>query len=69
MPRKVEQRSHGWALENEEEHDFTPCKPVMDMVKPVSQDKLTVQEQMTQKQHEIKKHQQQELKSWLHQED
>ena len=42
-----------WALENEEEYDFTPLKPVLKLVQPVNADKLTFQEQMTQKEYEM----------------
>ena len=52
-----------WALENEEEYNFTPLEPAMDMVTPSKADgMLTYQEKMTQKQYEIKY--QQDLKTY-----
>ena len=54
-----------WALENEEDQDFTPLEPaMMVIVTPSNKDgtTLTYQEQMTQKQYEI--NYQQDLKTY-----
>ena len=41
-------------MENEEEYDFTPLKPTLQIVQPTGKDDtLTYQERMTQKQYEM----------------